>query len=124
MRKTFGYPYDQENDGIRVGSYLGEAADFCDWESIDNTIVCGEKREVTNSDVGTYQIGITLSDDADQSEGGSSWRTYNINLIVVRKQELTGQPSQFDLDNENTVFDEYGDFVFTEDEIGVTSDDT
>ena len=74
--------------------------------------------------MGTYPIGITLSDDADQSEGGSSWRTYNINLIVVRKQELTGQPSQFDLDNENTVFDEYGDFVFTEDEIGVTTDDT
>ena len=48
-----------------MGVYLGDATDFCDWESLDNTLVCGEKREVTNSDVGTYEIGITLTDNAD-----------------------------------------------------------
>ena len=58
--------------------------------------MCGEKREMTNDDVGTYGIGITLTDDAAQENGGSAYRTYNFNLIVTRKQKLSGEPSQFD----------------------------
>ena len=107
FQHTFGFPYDQEGDNVRVTAVLGDVARFCNWRFLDNTIDC-EEGGTTNGDARTYRITITLTDDAeedDDGQGGPASKTYNIDLKVIRIQEITEEITEWEQENEGTVSD-------------------